>query len=137
MSKTYRVTVTGNFPAPVRRRAGVEVPADGGYEGELTAEQLKAIKADPCLSVSEATAPEDNSAKQAEADQIVQDAKVKAEEFVNEANTQAAATKKEADEYADRVRKEADEYATQKRAEADAASKTGTEGDKKADPAKT
>lgn len=69
MAKTYKVVVTGNFPAAVRRRAGIEVPAQGGYEGELTGDQLAAIKADPMLHVSEAEQAQEKPAAKSAAGQ--------------------------------------------------------------------
>lgn len=51
----YKVSLKSpvNFPADRRIRAGVEVFKAGGYEGELTKEQLEAIEADEHLVVEE------------------------------------------------------------------------------------
>lgn len=53
---TYKVSIV-NFPegleATERRRAGIVVDRVHGYEGELTEEQLEAIKADDYLEVEE------------------------------------------------------------------------------------
>lgn len=47
---SYKVTLPKAFSYDQRRRAGITVSREGGYEGDLTAEQLKAVKADPLLS---------------------------------------------------------------------------------------
>lgn len=54
MSKIYQVTLPADFITNSRARAGVVVPAGKeGFVGELTDEQLEAIKADGQLTVSE------------------------------------------------------------------------------------
>ncbi|MDI3211768.1 hypothetical protein [Arthrobacter sp. AL12] len=47
----YKVTLPREFPYEQRIRAGIVVNKEHGYEGELAAEQLKAIKADKVFSV--------------------------------------------------------------------------------------
>jgi hypothetical protein len=52
MAKTYQVTLPKNFVGPQHSRAGVSVlPGPDGYVGELTDDQLKAIKADELFTV--------------------------------------------------------------------------------------
>jgi hypothetical protein len=52
-----------------RRRAGIHVPADGGYTGKLSAEQVQAIKEDSYLILTneDGTAVEDASAADGDA----------------------------------------------------------------------
>lgn len=50
---TYKVTLPFTFLADSRTRGGITIPRDGGYEGPLDADQLKAIKADDILTVEE------------------------------------------------------------------------------------
>lgn len=52
---TYKVEVKTPFPAERRVRAGIVVPVDGGYEGNLTKDQVAAIEQDEYLTISEAT----------------------------------------------------------------------------------
>jgi hypothetical protein len=53
----YKVTLPREFPYEQRIRAGVVVNKVHGFEGELTDEQLEAIKADKVLTVSKVEAP--------------------------------------------------------------------------------
>lgn len=112
--KTYTVRVRAPFTATKRVRAGVEVSAADGYTGPLTAEQLKAIKADACLVVTtgepEQGVPTDSlteatkvlNAAKAEAKAIVDAAKKQAEAIVAKANEAAGkatdAAKKQAEQ---------------------------------------
>lgn len=61
MADTYKVKLVDplGFPADQRVRSGVLVTKADGYEGELTDEQLEAIKNDEHLVVSkvQVTAP--------------------------------------------------------------------------------
>jgi len=47
----YKVTLPFTFLADSRTRGGITVPREGGYEGTLSAEALKEIKADKVLTV--------------------------------------------------------------------------------------
>lgn len=49
---SYRVTLPKTFPYDQRVRAGITVSRQDGYEGDLTDDQLAAIKADPLLTVT-------------------------------------------------------------------------------------
>lgn len=105
------VSLPSSVSSGTRRRAGIVVGRDEGYTGPLTKEQLKAINADPALTVKKAgeASEEDTSVAQAaqvvadaeaeaakildeakaEAERITSDAKAKGEEAVNAANAQA------------------------------------------------
>ena len=50
---SYRVTLPKEFRYDHRVRAGVVVNKVHGYEGDLTKQQVAAIKADPLLSLVE------------------------------------------------------------------------------------
>lgn len=49
---TYQVTLAKDFPYAARRRAGITVDA-AGFKGELSDEQVEAIKADPFLTIKD------------------------------------------------------------------------------------
>ncbi|MCO4274270.1 hypothetical protein NG701_07485 [Pseudarthrobacter sp. HLT3-5] len=57
----YSVTLPREFPYEQRVRAGIVVNKVYGFEGELTDEQLEAIKADGVLSVTKVQAPASKS----------------------------------------------------------------------------
>lgn len=132
MAKTYKVVVTGNFPASMRRRAGIEVPAEGGYEGGLTKEQFAAIKADPQLHVSEAGQGGPSDDEKQQASQLVQDAQAKHDEIVAAADAEAKRIKDEAEAAAKTVREDADKYAKETRETADADAKAKKAGNQPA-----
>lgn len=52
----HKVEVRRGFTGPHRQRAGISVTHTEPYEGELTADQLKAIEADAELVVTEVKA---------------------------------------------------------------------------------
>ncbi|MBJ8343946.1 hypothetical protein [Antrihabitans sp. YC2-6] len=118
-NKVYRVGVTGNFVAEKRIRAGVVVPADGGYVGELTKEQLEAIESDPFLTVSEGSAESGTD----EAADIVEAARKEAEEIVAEATelakTATDAANGKAEELLSQATKNADVILANAKAEAE------------------
>jgi uncharacterized Zn finger protein len=91
---TYKVTIKNahSFIADQRRRAGIVVSKDDGYEGELDADQLAEIKADDYLEVDEIKpelTPEEVEAKK----QAAKDAKAKKDA---DAKAKAEAAKKQA-----------------------------------------
>lgn len=49
----YKVSLRKGFTGDRRNRAGISVSRTDVYEGDLTADQLKAIKADTELTLSE------------------------------------------------------------------------------------
>lgn len=51
---TYKVELPQGFPYAQRIRSGVTVFKDQPYEGELTDDQLEAIKADDFLTLTKA-----------------------------------------------------------------------------------
>jgi hypothetical protein len=65
MAEIYRVELASplSFPADQRTRAGVVVTKQDGYEGELSDEQLEAIKADEHLVVTKVAAKKNASTK--------------------------------------------------------------------------
>ena len=96
----YKVTLPREFPYEQRVRAGIVVNKVHGYEGELTGDQLKAIKADGIFTVqkiqseadkkaeleAKAKAAEEAAAKEAEA-------KLAEEKAAAEAEAKVAAEK--------------------------------------------
>lgn len=63
--KVYKVTLPEHFPYDSRNRAGVTVSKAEGYVGELTDDQVKEIKADPELTLTEASDDEAKTAADA------------------------------------------------------------------------
>ncbi|MEV0360084.1 hypothetical protein AB0H71_28900 [Nocardia sp. NPDC050697] len=97
---TYRVNIVKAFPEGInarsRFRSGIEVLADGGYEGELTPEQLKAIKADEYLEVVPATEAA-ASAGDVKTDALLAEAKEEAKAIVAQAKQKASAIVRDAE----------------------------------------
>lgn len=80
---TYKVTLKDKaFPYELRRRAGIVVRKGEGFEGELTDDQVKAIRADDQLTVKKVSDPQAEAKAKAEAEQKAAEeaeAKAKAE----------------------------------------------------------
>lgn len=96
----YKVTLPREFPYDQRVRAGVVVNKEHGYEGELDDEQLKAINADPLLTVksvvseAEKEAKEEAEAKRLAEEKAAAEAKAKADAEATAAAEKAAAEAK-------------------------------------------
>lgn len=125
MAKEYTVTV--QFPegiyAETRTRAGIVVHRVNGYTGELTAEQLKAIKRDRYLTVVEAGAQAPADDQSAEATKLVEDAKAEAAKITAEAKAKGEDIVKSAKDLAKDITDKAKEDA---KATTDAAKAAGT-----------
>jgi hypothetical protein len=86
----YDLRLKPGFPAPRRVRAGVEVPAGGGLQVDLTDEQVKALQADDQIVMRKVhDEAADEEARKAKASEAAK--KAAATRKANEAAKKAAA----------------------------------------------
>jgi hypothetical protein len=94
--KTYKVTLPKAHAYPQYQRAGITVlSGEDGYEGPLTAEQVKTLKADELLTVKEVKGNDkkldEHTSIEADGQELVPEENAPATEGIAEENPDAPA----------------------------------------------